>query len=131
VSQENAEIVRRAYTLDVRERPDAVRAVMDPEVEFYDHDLPDTRVYRGIEGLLAWQHDWGRSWETSRADLEELIEAGDRVISVVRVHAKGRRSGIELEREEGVVWTVSAGKVVRVDYYGSRREAFKAVGLEE
>jgi ketosteroid isomerase-like protein len=100
-----------------------------PEVEFWDHDMPDPGVYRGLDGLLRWQADWERSWESWDSEALDLIDAGDRVVAIVRSRAKGRHSGVEVERVDGSVWTLRAGKVTRVDYYGSREEAFRAVGL--
>jgi hypothetical protein len=38
---------------------------------------------------------------------------------------------VNVERLDGAVWTLSAGMCVRLDYYGSREEALKDVGLKE
>jgi ketosteroid isomerase-like protein len=45
--------------------------------------------------------------------------------------ATGRDSGIALERQDAQVFKMRDGKVVRLDYYNSKQEALKAVGLEE
>jgi hypothetical protein len=62
---------------------------------------------------------------------QEFIDAGRRVVAVLRVHAKGRGSGVDVERLDGAVLTLRDEKCIRLDYYGSRAEALKAVGLEE
>jgi ketosteroid isomerase-like protein len=131
VSQENVEIVRQSYDALVRGDLGAALAAADPKIEIYDHDIPDAGVYHGLEGVLRWQDDWASSWESWRWDPVDFIEAGDRVVAILRVHAKGRRSGPDVERVDGAVWTLSAGKCVRLDYYGSSEQALKAVGLEE
>jgi ketosteroid isomerase-like protein len=129
MSQENVELVHRSYEAYLRGDLEAALAAFDPEVETYDHDIPDATVYRGFEGLLRWQADWERSWESWRWDPEEFIDAGERVVAVLRVHARGRHSGVDLERLDAAVWRLRDRKCVRLDYYGSRKQALEAVGL--
>ena len=131
MSKENVEVVRRSYDAYARGNLESALAALDPSIEIYDHDIPDSGVYRGLEGLFRWQADWESSWESWRWDPEEFIEAGDRVVAVLGVHAKGRGSGVDVERIDGAVWTLRDGKCIRLDYYGSKAEAFKAVGLSE
>jgi ketosteroid isomerase-like protein len=129
MSQENVKIVRRSYDAYLRGDLESSLADVDPEIEVYDHDIPESGEYRGFDGLLRWQADWESSWESWRWDPEEFIEAGERVVAVLRVHARGRQSGIDIERVDGAVWTFRDGKCVRLDYYGSRDQALEAAGL--
>jgi ketosteroid isomerase-like protein len=131
MSQENVEIVRRGYDAYVRGDLDSALAAFDPEIEIYDHDIPDSGEYRGLDGLLRWQADWDASWASWRWQPEEFIDAGDRVVAVLQVYAKGRGSGADVERLDGAVWTLQDGKCVRLDYYGSKAQALAAVGLAE
>jgi ketosteroid isomerase-like protein len=66
-----------------------------------------------------------------RWEPEKFIDAGDRVVAILRVHAKGRGSGVDIERLDGAVWTLREGKLIRLDYYGSKAAALEAVGLRE
>ena len=84
-----------------------------------------------MEGLLRWQADWDREWESWRWEPKEYIDAGERVVAVLHVHARGRQSGVDVERVDGAVCTMREGKCVRLDYYGSKEQAFEAVGLSE
>jgi ketosteroid isomerase-like protein len=131
MSQENVEVVRCSYEAYERGDMESALAALDPEVEIYDHDIPDPGEYRGLDGVLRWQADWETSWQSWRWEAEEFIDAGDRVVAILRVHAKGRGSGADIERLDGAVWTLRDGKGVRLDYYGSRAEAVEAVGLRE
>jgi ketosteroid isomerase-like protein len=71
-------------------------------------------------------------WEGFEDDLEELIDAGDHVISVVTSRGRGRASGVEVEWAGNAgVWTIRNGKVVRVVWFSSRKDALEAVGLSE
>ena len=125
------EIVRRSYDAYGRGDLEAALVDLDPEIEIYDHDIPESSEYRGLEGLFRWQADWESSWESWRWEPEEFIEAGERVVAVLRVHAKGRQSGADVERVDGAVWTLREGKCVRLDYFGSRDQALEAAGLSE
>jgi ketosteroid isomerase-like protein len=110
----------------------ATFAIYDPAIEMLDHDLPDAKEsYRGLDGLRRWRADWEVSWASWRWEPEEFIDAGDRVVAVLRVHATGRGSGVGVERLDGAVFTLRGGKCIRLDYYGSKAQALKAVGLAE
>jgi ketosteroid isomerase-like protein len=121
--------LRRRYDAYVSGDLDSALAAFDPEIEIFDHDIPDSGEYRGIDGLLRWQADWDASWASWRWEAEEFIDAGDRVVAVLQVYAKGRGSGVDVERLDGAVWTLRDGKCIRLDYYGSKAEALEAVGL--
>ena len=63
--------------------------------------------------------------------VERLIDAGDRVVSLFRISAVGGRSGVRVERGDGMVWTFRDGKLARLDYFNDQGKALEAVGLRE
>ena len=131
MSQENVEIMRRSYEAYMRGDMEPALAAFDPMVETFDHDIPDAGEYRGFEGLLRWQADWERSWESWRWEPKEYIDAGERVVAVLHVHAKGRQSGVDVERLDGAVYTMREGRVAKMVEYMSHAEALAAAGLSE
>ena len=66
-----------------------------------------------------------------RADLEELVDAGDRVVAIVHVGGPGRRSGASVTARVGHVLTFTDGKLVRFTEFKEPREALEAAGLSE
>jgi ketosteroid isomerase-like protein len=127
---QTVEIVRAAGEALERGDIEAVLAFFDPAIEVFDHDIPDAaQSYRGFDGLERWQADWEASWASWRWELDEVIDAGDRVVTILRVHATGRESGVDVERLDGAMWTLRGEKVIRLDYYGSKAEAVEALGL--
>lgn len=105
---------------------------MDPECEMHDHDLPDAVTYRGHEGWREWRAHFAEAWESDVLEPEEYIDAGDgRVVLLARLSARGQASGVEVERREGIMWTIREGKTVRIDYYSSPDEALEDAGLQE
>jgi hypothetical protein len=130
MSQNNVEIARQAFEHFRRTgEPDWER--LDPEVEIYDHDLPDAGTYRGHDGYANWLADWGAAWSDFSMEAERWIDAGDKVVFVFRMTAKGKGSGVEVKRRDAMVSTLRDGKTVRVDYYNNEAQAFEDVGLRE
>ncbi len=89
-------------------------------------------VYRGLEGLVQLNNEIRDVWAEWRVVPEQFIDAGDRVVVLETIHARGRGSGLELEtRPSATIWTLRDGQVTRVEIGLDRDEALKAVGLEE
>jgi ketosteroid isomerase-like protein len=102
-------------------------------VEVRDHDIMDGREYRGHADVRRWLfEDWASAWSDYNAEPEEFIDVDDElVIAVFRMKATGRSSGVEIERQDAIVWLVRDRRVVRLDYYNSKQQALEAVGLDE
>jgi ketosteroid isomerase-like protein len=136
MSAENVELVRRVYSAVSRRDNATVLALYHPDVEWDFSrspigDVTSRDVYRGHAGLRRWWREWGEAWEVIEDSCEDLIDAGDQVISVVTTRGRGRASGAEVEYHQAGVWTIREGKVVHVAWLPSREEALDAVGLRE
>jgi ketosteroid isomerase-like protein len=130
MSEENVDVVKRGF--------EHFMATGEPhwesfhgEVEVYDHDTMDQGEYRGHAGVARWLEDWTAAWSHFTMEPEEFLDIGERVVMVFRMRATGLSSGVVLERQDAMLFTVRDGKVVRVDYYNDRAEALKAAGLAE
>jgi ketosteroid isomerase-like protein len=137
MSQENVEIVRRVYEAAARRDAATVFALYDPEVE-----LDASRIgvsqhpsgadsYHGHDGLRDLFREWHEAWGKIEYGYEELIDAGEQVIAVVTRHARGRASGVDVERPFAILWTLRDGRVVRVVWFLTREEALEAARLSE
>jgi ketosteroid isomerase-like protein len=114
---------------------DAATAALTP---LFDSDFVAMAVWRGtgtsytgVDGFREMWLDWLEPWATYRVQVEEVIDSGDRVVVLVRDHGRRPDMDAEVELISGSVWTIRAGKVSRVEFYGTRREALEAVGLPE
>jgi ketosteroid isomerase-like protein len=135
MSEENVEIVRRVYEAAARGDTATVLKLYDPEV-VWDFSRPygglfGRGVYHGHEGLRNAFHEYHEAWESIEDNWEELVDAGEHVVSVVKSRARGRASGVEVGGTQYGVWTLSEGTIVRVVWFRSREEALKAAGLSE
>jgi ketosteroid isomerase-like protein len=134
MSEENVEVVRRVYEASARRDTDAILALYDPKVEWDSSRIPESRLtgqehIRGHEGMRALFREWSEAWESFEDECEDLIDAGDQVISVVTRRGRGRTSGAETSAPRAGIWTLREGKVVRVVWFPTRGEALEAAGL--
>src|ERR1700704_2486979 len=131
MSQENVEIVRLTWEFTSRVgEPDFER--LDPDIVWHmREDLPDSRTYRGHVALAKVYAEWFDSFDGFRVDIEELVDAGDRVVAVLTIRGRIKGSSQEVEMPEAQVWKIVDGKAVEVHEYPTRSAALKAVGLEK
>src|SRR3954471_8563756 len=113
MSQENVEVVRRVYAEWARGDFSAGE-LFDPDVEFDMVDWPGRDSSRGIEEMArAWQESLA-AWDDFRAEPTECAEPGPFVVVATHVTARGKGSGALVAADTATVWTVEAGKVVRL-----------------
>jgi ketosteroid isomerase-like protein len=88
---------------------------------------------KGMEGVQRMLSDLDDVWDRFQADPSmEFIDAGERVVVVGRMRARGKGSGVEVDRSLASIWTVRGGRVVRWELgYDDRRAALEAAGLRE
>ena len=78
-----------------------------PEIEAGAPEWMNPATYKGHEGFIEWSSSWQEAWESWSQELEEVRAMGERhVVARVRVHARGRESGLELNQELGQVVSV-------------------------
>ena len=128
MSQENVEIVREAWDAYSRGDYRLLEGFHDPHIVVIS--LEDGALY-GNDAVLANYKRWNESWEWAESTLEEVIGRGDRVFVAVRFHGRGRASGVEVDSRFYEVYTLRAGKVLRIDEYERRADALEATGLSE
>ena len=133
MSQENVELVRKLYDVynerSFTEHPDLVA----PDVvwDMSRVELPDASVSTGRDDFPNFIEAWAESFASEQMEAREILDAGDRVVVVVRHRGQGKRSGIKLEATFAMVWTLRDGRAVRMEMYPTPHEALEAVGLSE
>jgi ketosteroid isomerase-like protein len=134
MSQENVEIVRGAYAVPFggEEWLARVEALVDADCEIEDRTLPE--VAPGLKGPTAARAVAAQmlgTFEDVSYEAEDLVDLDDRVLVRVRGSGRGKGSGIRIDGTLGHLWTLRAGKVVRLDVYATWQEAVEAAGPRE
>jgi len=129
MSQENVETARRFTEALDRKDYAAAATELSPNLEIDDTDIPEST---GADSFYAWLARWDAAWDTWRLEDLEIRPVGeDRTISLFKMIAKGKGSGIELVRDDAVVTEYRDGKIVRIAYYNDQSQALEAAGLSE
>ncbi len=135
MSQENVEIMQRYYAAWLRRDPSEM-GTLDPEIELHPDPANEwvgiDDVYRGPEGVRRYIRTVEEAVVDYRPEIERLIDAGDKVVTLAIESGRGRGSGAAVQSNRTAhVWTLRDGKATRLDLYNDRTVALKAVGLEE
>ena len=88
-------------------------------------------VYHGHEGVRQFWREGLSVFREVDLDVEELIDADDQVVALIRERDIGRTSGAPVEGSHVAVWTLANGKVTRMQIFDDREQALIAVGLED
>jgi ketosteroid isomerase-like protein len=107
--------------------------LLDPEVAYEDTILPDHvgETYRGPDGVRRATERWIEPFEWLKIELDRIVGDGDQLVSIHRVQARARYTGIEFEAQVAYFWTFRDSKVTHFRSYWNAQEALAAAGLEE
>ena len=132
MSQENVATVYRLYAASRRRDKEACLREADPDVEIVSYLMGiEGTVYRGHAGVRRYIDDLFRAFPDWHPEILRTTDRGDKVLAEVRMAGQGSSSGIVIEQTVWQVTTFRNGKMVGFHGYGSRAEAFEAVGLRE
>jgi len=84
--------------------------------------------FTGFDGFLAAWRDWTSAFESYRIEVEEMIDAGEMVVSLVAMTGTVA-GGVDLSSPGAAVWTVVDGRLRRVEFHLDRQPALRAAGL--
>ena len=105
-----------------------VELISDPRLTALGFD----RVYRGREERIRFQERWAAEWGDFRFAPEELVDLGDgRVFVSGQIVGSGLSSGAGFDSDWACLLTISAGRVIREQFFFNRSDALEAVGLRE
>lgn len=133
MSQRNVEIMRAlAEKWNAGERDHSLMTeYFDPSIEL---ESPFSSVtgepYRGHAGMDQWILDVDEQFAQWHLELEEVLDAGDAVVTIGGVSGRGRASGIIVEFPAATVAHFAADhRITRIRIYLDTLEALRAVGL--
>ena len=132
MSQENVEVVKRAYEARNRRDMAAALGACDPDIEWWEsEDVPEPTVHRGLDAVAARFAELDDLWIGLTSEPQEFIDTGDCVVVPFRQTASGRASGVAIDENWAHVFRLRCGKIIELREYRELGQALKAVGLEE
>jgi ketosteroid isomerase-like protein len=154
MSEENVEIVRRLFPgpmdmVAAVAQPDVLRPVFEPlvhpdfEAVFVRGQPPPSGGARnpdgsgrptasGVDGFLAAFRDWLSAWDTWVATATDFLDVDEnRVLVLMDVQARSKRHQVEMPISGANLFTLSDGRVARVELFLDRPQALKAAGIQE
>lgn len=128
----HVDIVRRAYALLNQGDFDAVLQDIHPDIVWHTYIVPRPGggVYRGHAGVRDLWSDAREIFGDFRNVPEKLFDAGDHVVSFVRVEGVGVKSGAAVGARIAHVVTFQEGKMIRIESFQDRDEALRAAGID-
>src|SRR4029079_18404478 len=99
MSSGNLELVRQAYEGFYSAGAEGTVPYLHPDVIWDESNLParSPGVFHGHDGLRALERDNAELWQEIHTEIDELVDAGDSVVALVRVKGRGRFTGEPVE----------------------------------
>ena len=135
MSAENLEIAKRGIDAFNRRDFDAYSDLFTPDFEWFPalgSAVEGGSSYSGREGMETFIGELRDTWEEFRVIAQRFADLfGNRVLVLVRVEGRGRRSSVPVTGRETVICDFRGDKVSRIRNYLDHGEALRAARLTE
>jgi ketosteroid isomerase-like protein len=126
-AETNVETAHRFTDAVNRGDYEAAAAELTDDFEVDDTDIPEST---GTDSFYEWLRRWDEAWDSWRIEDLEIRRVGEgRTLSLFKMVARGKGSGVELARLDAVVSDYREGKIARLGYYNDQAQALKAAEL--
>ena len=133
MSQENVHIIRRANEALNRGDIVGMAEFFAPNVVYFEREayLDTPPVVRGREACVEAMSHFIEAFSDFNAELEELMDAGDCVVTVTHWRGSGAGSGASVDLREVIAWRFQEGLAIEGRVFATKQDALEAVGLSE
>jgi ketosteroid isomerase-like protein len=127
-------VVRRAYAaadaaIESGDLDSFLGEFYDPNAQY--EPIEEGASLRGQDEIAEYFRRWLDVWDDFRWEVEELIDAGNQVLSAALLSGRADSSGVEISQRIFYVTELRNLKVVRVREFLDRGEALAAAGLQD
>jgi ketosteroid isomerase-like protein len=121
------ELVRRALAALNDGDIEGLIAICDRDFELDMSDrVFNPSTYRGHDGIRQFHAEVLDVWDHYTWEPERVQDHGNLVVALLRTSGKGRGSGLEVERQTAMIWTVRGGKATSLRFYRDQDRALDA-----
>jgi ketosteroid isomerase-like protein len=93
---------------------------------------PDGGEYRGLAGLGAAWRDFLGAWDDFRIQAERVVPGvGDVYVLMLRLHGRGKGSGLIMEEEVANLVRMRDGRIARLEMFWDRDAALRSAGAQD
>jgi ketosteroid isomerase-like protein len=133
MSQENVEIVRKAFEALAARGVEAVLEFVAPDGLWYTApEWVEASEYRGHDGLRFLFSVFTDNFDDWTVDLSELRDAGDSVVALIEHGGKIKGTNVPVHQPMGIVYSnFRQGQIGEAHFFQAWREALEAAGLRE
>ena len=117
MAEDNKQIIINLYAAFARRDLSALLQWIDPQIEITQTtELPWGGSFQGQQGLMSFA---GKLLENldSQVEMEEFVEAGERVVAIGHTRGRVRANQKEFDVRAVHVWMLKDGKVLRFEAY--------------
>ncbi len=133
-SPEDIAVVQRFYDEAARGNFWIGRELFDPDIRWEwapsFGDFLGRRVCHGLREVEATTKEGFEPWERLHLELEELIDAGERIVAMTRSVGRLRGATADVTASFAEVWTVKGGRAVEFKAYEDREQALRDAGVQ-
>ncbi len=102
--------------------------VLADDARWVEHsELPEAGSYRGRETIRRFLENFLDSWDRFEQDIEDVQTEDGCVLLFIRLVARGKGSGVDVQSRYAHLWTMRDGVGVRVDAYYDPDQALAAL----
>ena len=130
MSEENVEIVRRAYDALSRHDFNTFKALHDPDVELTPL-RPEGATYRGHDGVRTYWDELFDVFPDFNVEIDDVREVGDLMLIAARISGRGKGSDVPVGQPIWQLGEIRGGRVIWWRSYPSEAQALEAAGLSE
>jgi ketosteroid isomerase-like protein len=133
MSEENVATLRAVWDAINRGALDeAFRHVPDDFIaDWSSSEAPEAAIYRGRDAIKRRFQDTLEAWSEYEYFETEIVDAGDHIVRVGGVRARGKGSGAEVVAHGAQLWTFRNGTPISISLHQSKEEALEAIGRSE
>ena len=88
-------------------------------------------TYRGHDGIRQFHAEVLEVWDHYTWQPEHVVCHGDLIVALLRTSGEGRGSGLKVERQTAMIWTVRGDRATSVQFYRDQDRALAAAASRD